>query len=100
MIPLPTEFKSKGFLHRQVMRSGNIAIFERWKPSQTHHFEVILIRVQKPSHRFGKDYPAKERYPSAAEWGVFAWTCRDLSDATDLADTLRRSKKEKPHLRR
>lgn len=87
MKTLPTEFTKNGFTHRQIERTGNLAIFERKKPSHSHpHFEVVRIRTSTDSF---VTYPdgrsvwrdATELYPPSEAWGKDGFTCRTLSEA-------------------
>jgi hypothetical protein len=63
----------------QLYRSGQFALYEaRNDRGVLTSFEVIKIRVKPAQTLFGRDYPAREVYPSSAknnrDWGSQAWT--------------------------
>jgi len=83
MIPLETEFYSRGFCHKLVRRAGFVCVcarFRRPRPENVH-YEVVIIREGKAHTIAGKDFPAKEYYPSSEEWGRYGWTYRDEDQA-------------------
>lgn len=88
---LPKSFTAGGFNHEQVERSGDVALYRRWKQGGgREHFEVVRIK----SHD-GLLYPgAKERtapaeyYPSAEKWGTIGWTYPELEAAQRKYDEL------------
>jgi hypothetical protein len=83
MIPLETEFYSKGFCHKLVRRAGFVAWYARWRRFNPHqvHFEVILISPRK-SRTVGQiHWPAREVYPTSEQWGWKGWTYRDENEA-------------------
>jgi hypothetical protein len=78
---MKTEFTKDGFRHEQLMRSGQIALFERWKPDQPVHYEVVRIREHKAYKLGTAEIPAGEHYPSTSSWGTDGFTYRDEADA-------------------
>ena len=90
MKKLPVEFTKSGFNHRMVERTGMVAVYERWKGGQPHHFETIRIREADEFVIEGKMIPAGERYPAAEQWGSLGWTFHTLSEARDKAALLNR----------
>jgi hypothetical protein len=80
MKKMPKVFKSRGFLHKQVARTGTIAIYERKsaKGNNDLHWEVVKINKHN-GYKLGGNYvsPA-ETYPSASMWGICGWTCNTL----------------------
>jgi hypothetical protein len=83
MIPLETEFYSRGFCHNLVRRAGFVAWYARWRrfSPQEVHFEVIHITPRK-SRTVGQiHWPAREVYPSSEQWGSKGWTYRDEGQA-------------------
>lgn len=84
MKTLPLEFKRDGFTHKQVVRDGNVAIYERTKPEHSQpHYEVVIIREHKARDTGNFKVEAGEHYPSSEEWGIYGWTYGTL----DLAKT-------------
>lgn len=95
MKTLSTFFDKNGFTHRQRVREGDLAIFERWKEGQVAppHFEVI--RIQKHNgHEFpdGRVIEPGESYPVAEDWGVHGWTCPTLEKAMERLKMLKAGK--------
>jgi len=84
MIPLETEFYSKGFCFKLVRRAGFVALYERWRrscPEKVIHYEVVIITPRKSYMLAGITIPAREYYPSSEEWGSKGWTYRDEDQA-------------------
>ena len=78
---LPCGSRHDGFDLRQVERIGRVAIYEKTKGTYKG-WEIILIR-KRPDRQLpgGKHIPAREQYPSSAEWGIRGWTAMSLADA-------------------
>ncbi len=79
------EFTRNGFTHRQLKRSGQIALIERFKgtiakPEQLH-FEVVRIRAHDGYIIGGREIPPGESYPSSEAWGIHGFTYRDRDEA-------------------
>jgi hypothetical protein len=84
MIPLETEFYSRGFRHKLTRRVKFTAIYARFKrsdPERVVHYEVVTITPGKSYNIAGIDFPAKEQYPSSELWGQKGWTYRDEDQA-------------------
>lgn len=97
---LPQTFEKKGFLHAEEYREGNIAIYKRWKPEGTPHWETIIVRVA-PASKFTVDEPKnghirtrtiereeQEVYPSSEQWGKFGWTYGSYEAARAKAESI------------
>jgi hypothetical protein len=79
---LPEQFESKGFLHRQIQRVGDVALFERSKPTHTNpHFEVVKIGRHNGYKIAGQLIAPAETYPPSTQWGSKGWTFTDRDDA-------------------
>jgi hypothetical protein len=84
--PLPTEFRRGGFNYRQIVREGNVALYQQhWsgcaEPSVC--YEVISIRRRdgfQISEKFIEPY---EVYPNSEAWGVDGFTLTDRNKAWD-----------------
>ena len=85
---LPGGLRHDGFDLRQVARIGRVAIYEKTKGTY-RGWEIILIR-KRPGRQLpgGKHIPAREQYPSSAEWGIRGWTAMSLADAKKQFDKL------------
>lgn len=83
MIPIETEFYSRGFCHKLVRRAGFVCVYARFRrpTPENVHYEVVIIREGKAHTIAGKDFPAKEYHPSSEEWGRYGWTYRDEDQA-------------------
>jgi hypothetical protein len=83
MIPLDTTFRFNDFNFRLVKRVGDVALFEKRKPTHTRaSFEVVIVQ-KHPAKTFpnGKYYDARESMPSSESWGTKGWTYSDLENA-------------------
>jgi hypothetical protein len=85
MIPLETEFIRKGWMHRQIRRTGDVATFARHHVSRPEegHYEVVVIRIRPTLTVFGKEVPAHEVYPPSEAWGTDGWTYGDEDAALE-----------------
>ena len=91
MIPLETEFYSRGFCHKLVKRAGFVATYARFRrsdPEQVIHYEVVVIRTQKAHTHNEIEYPAREVYPTSEQWGTYGWTYRDEGHARAKFEVL------------
>lgn len=80
MKALALQFTRNGWAHRQITRSGNLAIYERSRPeSPAPHYELVHIRQNKDREQFGRVIPASESYPPETAWGSHGWTFQTLS---------------------
>ena len=78
---LPGQLRHEGSDLRLVKRVGRVALYEKTKGEYTC-WEIILVR--KRSGRLlpnGKFLPARECYPSSADWGMRGWTAMSLTRA-------------------
>ena len=85
---LPCGSRHDGFDLRQVERIGRVAIYEKTKGTYKG-WEIILIR-KRPGRQLpgGKHIPAREQYPSSADWGIRGWTAMSLVSAKRQFDKL------------
>jgi hypothetical protein len=49
---------------------------------------VIRIKKIKPANVFGKEFPAREVYPSSAEFGSMGWSVTSEKEARELYEGL------------
>ncbi len=100
--------RKNGFNYTQVLRGDRSCIYEQMvsKEKGIKYYEVFLIRIQPQRKLFGKEYPAKEKFPHDEAFGYWAWTFRNYEDAkwrfdelesgkTRLEFTFRNSKRKK-----
>jgi hypothetical protein len=102
MIPLETEFYSRGFCHEQTRRVKFTAIYARFKrsdPKKVIHYEVVTITPGKPYNIAGIDFPAKEQYPSSEQWGEKGWTYRVEDQARAKFEELLAGRHDMPDRR-
>ena len=76
---LKIEIRTKERLFRQIARKGIVALYEvRNKARILISYELLVIRFQpaftRKTDRGKVSYPTRERYPSASEFGKFAWS--------------------------
>ena len=76
------QFTRCGFYHKQVMREGNVAIFERGPLNgDSTHYELVNISSHN-GYKMGNSYiEAAETYPGASLWGLQGWTYMTLGEA-------------------
>ncbi len=74
---LETELNIKGGHYRQVVRSGDFAIYGRYHPGAKdyYQYEVIRIRSHNGYSIAGNDILPAESYPPTSAWGKDAFTC-------------------------
>lgn len=85
---LQKQFTKKGFLHTQLDRDGDIAIFSRQKGNALEHFEVVKIGRHHGYELAGNHIPAAETYPSSSTWGVNGFTYLDRQEAKEKFHAL------------
>ena len=67
-----------------IRRAGKWALCEIRHPEISRpHWEVVVIRYQKPRVLSGVSLPGGERMPASEEWGTYGWTYPSLDAATD-----------------
>lgn len=87
--PIPTTFKKKGFVYRQVKRQGDLAIFEQTREgSQLHNYEVVKIGRHNGYTMGGVYIEPSETYPGSSLWGILGWTCTSMEDAEKRFSTI------------
>src|SRR5690348_14859316 len=89
MKPLVTEFESKGFIHSQIKREGDIALFKRTRDKKDH-YEVIRVKSHDgfkiPGTELFSD-PA-EYHPGDKAWGNDGWTYTNKCKAEEKFNEL------------
>jgi hypothetical protein len=74
---LETSFRKKGFFHELVYREKEWAIYKRTRVLQnteTHHYEVIRVKIHPAYELAGISFVESEGYPSSEMWGTLGWT--------------------------
>ena len=75
--PLEIVFSKGGFDFEQIARTGSWAVYRKrdplW-PEDRWSYEVIFIKVRRRETTHGRDYPAREVYPSSESWGIHGFT--------------------------
>ena len=81
MNKLPDKLRKNGFTYTLVLRKRRSCIYEQEVTENLSYFEVFTIKI-KPVMMFkGKIIPEREVFPSNADFGKTAWSCRTLEDA-------------------
>jgi len=93
MKQLKKKFKSRGFMHEEVIRKGRHAIYQRYDANKTPdsghvHYEVVKIGRHNGYNLGGSYIEPAETYPSASMWGIAGWTCDDKKTAQEKFDEL------------
>lgn len=87
--PLKTEFRKDQFNFTQVSKDGDVAIYEKTKPSFTKSiYEVILIIRHNGYVIGGSNVEPSECYPSSESFGRNGWTYPTLEMAQAKAQSL------------
>ena len=85
MKPLPTEFKSKGFQFRQLKRVGDVALFERKRPTwKNPGYEVVRVRKYPTYEISGATIEAHEALPPDEAFGQEGWALASIERAEEV----------------
>jgi len=75
MKPLPREFARDQFNFRQLMREGDVVLYEKTKPHWAQPtYEVCIVRKCAERTIAGTLIPAHEALPPSESWGTYGWT--------------------------
>ena len=89
MKTLPETFTYDGFAFRLLKRMGDVALFEKRKPTHSREsFEVVIVQKLPAKTILGCNYPAREAMPRSEAWGKWGWTCTGLEDAVRKFQSL------------
>lgn len=83
---LEKEFTSKGWIHQQITRSDNVAIYKRWKDGGLDpHYEVVKVKSHSGFKIPGTENMSEpsEYYPGENAWGRDGFTCSTWNEAMD-----------------
>jgi hypothetical protein len=86
---LPEEFNKNGFSYKLEARESYKAIYSQSIGGLTIAYEVIHVRISPERECFGKIYPPAESYPSASEFGTYAWSFGDKAVAMRCYEGLK-----------
>jgi len=93
---LPKEFTKLGWVHKQVKRIGNFAIYTK---QQSHHtnpsYEVFEVLEQEEYEIAGNKIEAKEAVPGNERWGECAFTCITSEEAEKKLQWMIKREKNK-----
>jgi hypothetical protein len=79
---IPTEFKKKGFVYKQIKREGHKAIFLQTRSgTDLKNYEVVKIGRHNGYIMGGVKIEPAETYPGSSLWGITGWTCQSLEAA-------------------
>lgn len=80
--PIPPRFTRSGWLHEQLARVGDVALFRRSKKdSGAPHFELVIITRHNGYSIAGNQIAPAEVYPAPEHWGSKGWTFTDEAAA-------------------
>ena len=82
--PLRKEFHRGGFNYRQIVREGDVALYEQRRigcPDVAVGFEVIRVRRREGFQIDGRFVEPAEVYPASGLWGVDGFTLTDRTKA-------------------
>jgi hypothetical protein len=95
---LEKKFTNKNFSYKQILREGNLAIYEQTlidSDAKNKRYEVIIIKSHDGYEIAGNVLPPGEMYPSANQWGKLGWTCMDIKDAEKRFKKVKHSESKK-----
>jgi hypothetical protein len=98
MKTLEKKFTCKNFSYKQLVREGNVAIYEQKlieAKDTRSRYEVIVIRSHEGYEINGNKIAPSEMYPSANQWGQLGWTCLALEDAQKRFKKVKNSESKK-----
>jgi hypothetical protein len=82
MKKLEKTFESKGFNFKQLLRDGNMAIYEKiHNGSKVPNYELIYITSHNGYEIQGNKIAPSEIYPGDKAWGTHGWTYTSFDDA-------------------
>ena len=90
MKKIEKSFVSKGFEFKQILRDGDMAIYEKRAPgSNCSNYELIHITSHNGYVIGGNKIPPSEVYPGDSQWGTHGWSYPTL----ELAKSKLKTKK-------
>lgn len=94
MKTLPLGFDSKGFTHRQIIRDGSVAVYERRRKGATQvpHYELVRVGSHNGYEVAGRKVEPAETYPSSEQWGSRGFTFNEESKAMARFEALKGAK--------
>lgn len=91
---LELNFIKSDWSHEQIKRSGDVAIYKRWKEegkfpaSLKPHYEVIVIKSHNGYLVGGVYVEPAETYPGSSSWGKLGWSYDSLKKAEEKFNSL------------
>jgi hypothetical protein len=98
---LEKKITNKNFSYKQIIREGNVAIYEQRlidaedTKTTNKRYEVIVIKSHDGYEINGNKIAPSEMYPSANHWGTLGWTCMTMEDAQKRYKKVRNSESKK-----
>lgn len=87
MKKIDKQFTRGGFYHKQLKRTGDVALYERsGLDHSTSHYEVVKISRHNGYKMNGSYIKPAETYPGASLWGIQGWTYQTLDRANERFD--------------
>ena len=82
MVKVKKQFIKTGFTFKQIIRVGQVAIYEQSGPNwKSPRYEVVNIN-KHAGYKIGSQFvKAAETYPGASLWGMQGWTYFTLEEA-------------------
>ena len=90
---LPEQLTKAGNEFHLFKRGQKVLIYAEGPDGEDLAYEVFQIRIQPAGEKFGKWYPARERFPASEDFGKWAWWIHNLEKALDYFDQLERGEK-------
>lgn len=92
VIPLPLVHRANGITLNQVKRNRHVAMY---KAEIGNNYEVFEIRIRKGESKFGKYYPARERYPGNEDFGTWAYSLTGRERAEEVFEVITERQRKK-----
>ena len=85
---VPIKLRKNGLTYTRICRGGRSFVYEQTITSIIKYYEVFELRIQPEWEINGYFYPAKERFPSNEDFGLWVWTYRTLDRAMEWFNQL------------
>jgi hypothetical protein len=93
---LEKTIRKNGYEYRLVAKGEKAFIYEQWDDEDnfTVAYEVFRLKVSKAKEVFGDIMPEREVFPGNGDFGVWAWTYRNLEKAYEKYNQLESGEEE------
>lgn len=90
--------EAKGYRYRQIRVGDHAFLYEVLRGGVVRHYEAFRRKISD-AHPKSKTQEPMEMYPKSKAFGVWAWTCMDLTSAKRRFDEINKPPKKKKQLK-